>query len=184
MNSQIKQIAERLKGLREAFDLSAADTAAKCNINPLEYEAYESGQIDIPISFLCQVAQVFSIEPAALLSGSEPHMESYFVTRKGKGISVERVKDYRYQSLAMGFRNAKADPFIVTVEPKPKNTPIHLNTHPTQEFNLVLEGRLLIQIDEKELILEEGDSIYFDAKNPHGMKALDGKAVKFLAVII
>ena len=39
-------------------------------------------------------------------------------------------------------------------------------------------------IDGKELILEEGDSVYFDATKKHGMQALNGKNAKFLAVII
>ena len=116
--------------------------------------------------------------------GDEPRMNSYFLTRKGKGAAVERTKAYKYQSLAAGFMNRKADPFIVTVEPTTETQSIHLNTHPGQEFNLVLEGRVMLQIGTKELILDEGDSIYFDANRPHGMKALDGKPVKFLAIII
>jgi len=49
---------------------------------------------------------------------------------------------------------------------------------------MVLSGRMLLNINGKELILNQGDSIYFDSKQPHGMKALDGKTVKFLAVIL
>ena len=116
--------------------------------------------------------------------GEEPKMNSYFLTRKGTGISVERTKAYKYQSLASGFRNRIADPFIVTVEPKPEDTPMYYNTHNGQEFNLVIEGRLLLSVNGKELILNEGDSIYFDSSLPHGMKALDGKTLKFLAVIM
>ena len=111
-------------------------------------------------------------------------MNSYFLTRKGTGISVERTKAYKYQSLASGFRNRIADPFIVTVEPKPEDTPMYYNTHNGQEFNLVIEGRLLLSVNGKELVLNEGDSIYFDSSLPHGMKALDGQTVKFLAVIM
>ena len=77
--------------------------------------------------------------------------------------------------------NRNADPFIVTVEPKPDNEPIHYNSHSGQEFNLVLEGRMMLSIDGKDLILNEGDSLYFNSKLPHGMKALDGKKVRFLA---
>jgi len=183
MNEQIKQIAERLKGLRESLDLSTTDIAQKFDISVDEYNKFESGNVDIPMSFLCQVAQDLGVDLSSLISGNEPHMTSYFLTRKGKGASVERVKEYKYQSLAMGFKNAKAEPFIVTVEPKP-DVPLHLNSHPTQEFNMVLEGRLLLQIAGKDLILEEGDSIYFDATKPHGMRALDDKRVKFLAVIL
>ena len=48
--------------------------------------------------------------------------------------------------------NRNADPFIVTVEPKPDNEPIHYNSHSGQEFNLVLEGRMMLSIDGKDLI--------------------------------
>ena len=41
-----------------------------------------------------------------------------------------------------------------------------------------------VSIDGRDLILNEGDSLYFNSKLPHGMKALDGKTVKFLAVIM
>jgi len=78
--------------------------------------------------------------------------------------------------------NRNADPFIVTVEPN--DNPIHYNSHSGQEFTLVLEGRMMISIDGKELVLNQGDSLYFNSKLPHGMKALDGKTVRFLSVIM
>lgn len=49
-------------------------------------------------------------------------MSAYFLTRCGTGVSVERTKAYKYESLASGFRGRKVDPFIVTVEPKPEDT--------------------------------------------------------------
>jgi quercetin dioxygenase-like cupin family protein len=116
--------------------------------------------------------------------GDEPKMSAYFVTRKGKGVSVERTKAYKYQSLAAGFSKRKADPFMVTVHPKPDDEPVYQNSHAGQEYNYVIKGRLLIQINGKDIILEEGDSIYFNSELPHGMKALDDKAVKFLAIIL
>ena len=110
-------------------------------------------------------------------------MSSYFLTRAGTGVSVERRAAYKYQSLASGFRGRRTDAFIVTVEPKPESEPIQLNSHEGQEFNLVVEGRMLLVINGKELTLNTGDSLYFNSALPHGMKALDGKTVKFLAMI-
>lgn len=182
MNEQIKQIAERLRGLRDALELSIDEAAAKIGVDKTIYEKYESGQSDIPMNFLFQVAQTFDIEISALISGDEAHANAFFVTRKGTGVKVERTKAYKYQALASGFRHAKAEPFEVTVEPN--NNPIHLNTHPGQEFNLVLEGTLLLQVAGNEIILNEGDSIYFDSTKPHGMKALNDKKVRFLAIIM
>ncbi len=164
------------------MELSSAEIAADCGINPTEYERAESGEHDISVSMLQQIARHYNIALDALMFGEEPKMSSYFLTRAGKGVSVERTKAYKYQSLAAGFKDRKGDPFIVTVEPN--ETPMHYNTHEGQEFNLVIEGRLLLSIGGKELVLNPGDSIYFNSRLPHGMKALDGKAVKFLAIIM
>ena len=178
----MKEIAERLRGLRDSVDLSTAEMAAQTGIEQAAYETYETGNVDIPMSYICQVAKTFNVDTAILISGTETHAESYFVTRKGLGISVERSKAYKYRDLAGGFKNAKATPFLVTVEPN--NEPIHLNSHPGQEFNLIEKGTLLLQVDGKDIILEEGDSIYFDATKPHGMKALNNEKARFLAIIL
>jgi mannose-6-phosphate isomerase-like protein (cupin superfamily) len=183
MNEQIKQIAERLAGLRDALGRTPEEMAKSCNLSTDEYLLLETGTVDISVSVLHQISQANGIALTTLMFGDEPKMSSYFVTRKGTGITVERVKAYKYQSLAAGFANRKADPFIVTVHPKPEEDEIFLNSHPGQEFNMVLSGRMLIRINGKDLILEEGDSIYFNSELPHGMKALDNEKVCFLAVI-
>lgn len=184
MYEQIKQIAERLRGLRDVLELSAEDIARDCELSIDEYKQAESGDYDISVSMLQKIARRYNISLDALMFGEEPKMNSYFLTRAGKGTSIERTKAYKYQSLAAGFINRTADPFIVTVEPKSDDEPMHYNSHAGQEFNLVLEGRMMISIDGKELILNEGDSLYFNSKLPHGMKALDEKKVRFLAIIM
>ena len=163
MNEQIKQIAERLAGLRDALEITPEEMAKVCNLTPEQYMKLESGTVDISVSVLHQISQAYGVELTTLMFGDEPKMSSYFITRKGKGIAVERTKAYKYQSLAAGFGGRKADPVMVTVHPAPDGTPIYLNSHPGQEYNMVLKGRMLLQINNKELILEEGDSIYFNA---------------------
>ena len=136
MNEQIKQIAERLKGLRESLDLNIQDIAAVCGISADEYASFESGDKDIPVSVLHNISKKYGVEMTSLLFGEDPHMTSYYLTRKGQGTAMERSKAYKYQSLAAGFMNRQADPFVVTVEPN--DNPIHLNSHAGQEFNLIL----------------------------------------------
>ncbi len=184
MATDLKQIGERIKGLREAIELSTSTMANKLEVEENDYIMYEAGQKDISISFLQRIEREFNVDLATLMFGEEPHMSSYFVTRKDKGVSVERVSAYKYQSLTAGFSNNLAEVFIVTVEPKPNDIDYFKNIHAGQEFNMVLEGSMAININGKDIILEEGDSIYFDSSLPHGMKALNGKQVKFLAVIL
>lgn len=184
MDDQIKQIAERLRGLREVLEITVDDLARECELSAEEYRLAETGEYDISVSMLQKIARQYGVALDALMFGEEPKMSAYFLTRAGKGTSIERTRAYKYQSLAAGFINRSADPFIVTVEPKADDEPTHYNSHSGQEFNLVLEGRMMISIDGKELILNEGDSLFFNSKLPHGMKALDGKTVRFLAVIM
>lgn len=184
MNEELKQIGLRIKGLRDALGLSQTEFAASCDIALDDYLQYEAGKKDFSISLLKSIATRYNIDLTTLMFDEEPRMNSYSITRKEKGLAIKRVEDYKYQALATGFTNRKADVFVVTVQPKSEETPIHLSTHSGQEFNLVFKGKLLLHINGKDLILEKGDSIYFDPNLPHGMKALDGKPVKFLAVIV
>ncbi|MEI6503832.1 MAG: cupin domain-containing protein [Armatimonadota bacterium] len=48
----------------------------------------------------------------------------------------------------------------------------------------MLEGTLKIVIGSHELILEAGDSLYFDSSKPHGMQALGDTTARFLAIIL
>jgi len=182
MEEQLKQIADRIKGLRDSLDITVEEMAERCKRTPDEIRLYEAGEIDIPMSFLFEVAQQFNIATSTLISGEEPRMNSYFLTRFGKGKSVERNKAYKYQALASGFKFPKAEPFEVTVEPNDKE--MRLNSHEGEEFNYLLEGKLLLRINDRELILNPGDCIYFNSSNLHGMKALDNRPVKFLAIIL
>ena len=124
MDEQIKQIAERLRGLRDVLELTAEDIARECDISPYDYRLAETGDFDISVSMLQKIARRYGVSLDALMFGEEPKMSSYFLTRAGKGVSIERTKAYKYQALASGFMNRSVDPFIVTVEPKPDDEPI------------------------------------------------------------
>lgn len=184
MSDQIKQIAARIRELRDIAGISVESLAAELGIPPETYREYEGGEIDIPIGFLYELANIFNVELTAILTGENPRLRTYCLVRKGKGISVDRKKPYKYQSLAYNFINKKSEPFIVCVEPSADDEPIHFSSHPGQEFNYVLEGSLMIYLDGHQLVLNEGDSLYFDSGCNHGMKAIGGKQAKFLAIII
>ena len=104
----IKQIGQRLKGLREVLDIPAQEVADLCEV-PLEhYLKMESGEADPSVYRLAKIAKRYGIDLDVLLFGEEPRMSAYFVTRKNQGLSVDRRKDYKYQSLAAGFRGRKS----------------------------------------------------------------------------
>ena len=95
MDEQLKQIGERLKGLRDALDLTAQEVADACGLNVEKYEKVEQGEEDITISKLMKIAHKYGVSAEELMFAEAPRMKSYFVVRKGQGMSVERTKAYK-----------------------------------------------------------------------------------------
>ena len=77
MNEQIRQIAERIRGLRDIAHLSVETCAQDLGVPAETYRGYESGQADIPASFLYQVAGKFQVElsvPPHRRGAAAPHL--------------------------------------------------------------------------------------------------------------
>jgi transcriptional regulator with XRE-family HTH domain len=184
MKEKIQLIADRIKELREISGLSAAALARELGISSDLLLQYESGAVDIPVGFLYNVAHKFSIELSAILTGENPRLHIYCVVRKDRGLNVERRKQYKYESLAFNFINKKAEPFIVRIEPDTESAPMEFNSHPGQEFNYVIEGVMKVVIDAHEIVLNPGDSVYFDSAYKHAVKAMNQTPVKLLAIVV
>lgn len=183
MEQAYKDIAPRLRGLRDALDMSVEDLAAKTGVSPEQVAVYEAGETEIPVGFLMKVAQACHVDLTVLISGVEPHLKGYSLVRRGEGLSVERRRDYDYKSLAYRFSGRKMEPFLITVPPK-KPEDMNLVVHSGQEFIHVLEGRLELRLGDDVLALEPGDSLYFDSQTPHALRGLDHKQAVFLDVIL
>jgi len=184
--NELSQVAERIKELRDIMGWSVSEMAEKTDVSEEKYIAYESGNIDIPFSFLHKCALEFGVELTELLEGSSARLSSYTVTRKGKGQGTAKEDGINIANLAPKFKDKLAEPYWVKYEysASQQNKPIKLTTHSGQEFDLVLSGRLKVQIGEHTEILDEGDSIYYNSSTPHGMIAVDGKDCIFCAVVM
>ncbi|MBE6903230.1 MAG: helix-turn-helix transcriptional regulator [Ruminococcaceae bacterium] len=178
------EIAQRMKEIRELSGYSMVDLAKAMQMEPSEYAEYESGKLSIPVSLLYDVCNVLEISMTELLTGEKAKLHNYSVVRKNNGLEVERTAGYKYQNLAHSFNGRKIEPLLVTVEPVPDGEPMHLNDHNGQEYHYCVEGRMLVRIGEHEVIINEGDSLYFNSALPHGMKALDNKPSKLLVIVI
>lgn len=183
MEDAYKQIAPRLRGLRDALDLTVEALAHRLGVAADEVRLYESGGTEIPVGYLLKVAQACQVDLTSLISGEDAHLRNYALVRKGEGLAVVRRKTYDYRDLAAKFKGRRMEPFLITVPPKEEKD-LAFNHHTGQEFMYVLEGRLEVRLDQKVLTLSPGDSLYFDSKTPHALRGLDGKQAVFLDVIL
>ena len=180
------EIAQRIREMREISGWSQAEMAEMVDVSAEAYCRYEAGQADFPFTFIHKCALVFGIGITDLLEGESAHLSSYTVTRKGHGQQTAREDGIEIRDLAPMFRRKIAEPYWVRYEYDPalQDKPIHLAKHSGQEFDLILSGRLKVQVGKNVEYLSEGDSIYYNSSTPHGMIAVDGRDCLFLAVVL
>ncbi len=180
------EVAFRIKEMREVMSLSTSEMAEKTEVSLKDYELYESGESDLPFSFIHKCALAFGIELTELLEGKTALLSSYTVTRKGQGQGAAREEGITIQNLAPKFRDKIAEPYWVRYEYSEalQHKPIHLTRHSGQEFDIVFSGSLMVQVGDNREILNEGDSIYYNSSTPHGMIAVGGKDCVFCAVVL
>lgn len=184
MTEQLKEIAMRLKTLRQIMDVEENEMAEVCGVDMDTYRAYERGEKDFSFSFIYNAANRLGVDVVDLMSGDSPKLSSMCVVRKGKGFKINRREAYDYQHIAYTFRNKKVEPFVVTVEPKPDEDKPTLHAHEGQELNFIVEGTMEFYLGSTVTVLEPGDSVYFNSGIPHAMRALNGEKVQFLAVVM
>ena len=183
VSDQVRQIAQRVKELREISDLTVAEVASKVELSPEEYEAYESGRVDMSISLLIKLSELYGVDTTTLLTGQAPRLSVCALTRRNMGTPVKRAKHYVYKNLAYNFNHRKIEPLLVTVEPG-ANADMEPNSHEGHEFDYVLQGALRLKVGDQDMILNEGDSAYYDSIHPHVMQAVGDKRCVFLAMVI
>ena len=184
--NQLERIALRIREMREIFGYTTAKMAELTDLSEEAYISYESGDVDLPFTFMHKCAQAFGIELTDILEGHSAKLTGYTVTRKGEGLTTASEYGITIQDMAPLFRQKLATPYWVTYKysEELQKLPIETVTHAGQEFDLVVKGSMRIRIGEREEILREGDSIFFKSSTPHGMIAVDGEDCVFLAMIM
>ena len=182
--SESREIIDRVRVLREIEEISCESLAKALGFDAVEYKQWESGEREFPIGALIRIAAFFKIDLAELVTGKTSKLTTYCLTKAGEAPEVSRRPMYTYWNLAYQFHRKKGEPFLVEANADTENKPLSLNTHPGQEFNYVIEGKLLVSVGGHESELGPGDCIYYDSNEPHGMKALGGRRARFLAFVL
>ena len=186
MEPNIKEVAGRIQALREDMDLTMQEMAEATGRSVAEYAAQESGEEDLSFTFLYKCADKFGVDVIELLTGENPHLTGYSLTRAGDGLSIKRRAGFEYLHKAPHFRHKLAEPFEVTIpyDAELESAPLHLSRHEGQEIDYVVSGKLRFAYEDHEEILGPGDVVMYDSGRGHGLAALDGEPCVLLAVVL
>ena len=186
LDFKIKEMAGRIKELRELENLSPAEMAEKTGVSVEEYLLCEKGESDLNFAFIYRCSIALKVNVTDIIEGYSPRLKSYTVTRFGKGQKVSQAHGMTSYNLAYSFTNRIAEPLLVrsVYDESAQTKDIELTSHAGQECDLIIEGNLLVQIGEHKEILGPGDSIYYNSDTPHGMIAVNGKDCVFYAIVL
>ena len=150
-NEKLLNTAKRISEMREIMGYTPEFMAQNTDVTVEEYLNYEKGKTDFPFTFLHKCAQIFNIDINILTDDKSARLTSYTVTRSGKGITTAKEDGIEIKDLAPMFRKKIAEPYFVKYEYNAdiQDKPIHLTSHPGQEFDLIISGKLKVQIGEK-----------------------------------
>lgn len=181
MEQKIKELTQRIRELREVCGYTQKELAADLQISEETYRHYEEDGTNIPINVIFQIANKFSVDFNELLTGESGKIDTYQVVRKGAAPNTDRYPGYHFNDLAYRYSHKVMQPLLVTLDPS--DSPADLVVHSGQEFNMVLEGSIKLCYDSKEIILNEGDCVYFNPMHPHGQACVGNSPATFLTVI-
>lgn len=181
MVAELAEIGMRIKGLRESCDVSREEMAAELGVSLGTYTQWEETGADVPISAIYHMAHHFGVEFTEILTGTAAKLNTYHVVRKGEGREVDRYPGYHFEDLAWRYTGKIMQPLLVELDPS--DEPAKMVTHTGQEFNLVLEGTVIVSWGDKEFELNAGDCIYFNPECPHGQRCGGDTTAKFVTII-
>jgi len=180
-------LGERIRVLREQRDMSQAELARRCALEPATLASFEEGRQAPAIGELARIAPVLRVDLSSFFAGASGGRRVEIV-RATERWDVEpkndaaRTLNYRYQALSYGLSEKAMSPFLVEIPPA-KSTDVAHSRHAGEEFLFVLSGQLEAEIAGERHRLGPGDSIYFDSSAEHSLRAIEGTAVRLLACI-
>ena len=186
LDYKIKEMAGRIRELREIEGYTTYEMAAKTDVTNEEYVLCESGNSDLNFAFIYRCALALNVDVTDIIEGHSPTLKSFTVTRAGAGQEIANAHGMTYYNLAYAFQNRIAEPLYVksAFNADAEKKDIELTTHDGQELDIVIDGHLLVQVGEHRTTLGPGDSIYFDSSTPHGMIAVSGEDCNFYAIVL
>ena len=186
MDYNLKEVAGRIKDLREAKGFTPEELAKLTGVSVEDYKVLEQGETDFSFTFIYKCAKACGVEVVDILEGTSTTLTSFAITRKGEGLKIIKKQGVVYNNLAPKFKEKLAEPFLVKFPylAEEQNAPIKLNSHNGQEFDVIVKGSLKVQVGNHVDVLHEGDSIFYNSIIPHGMIAVSEGGCEFHAVVL
>lgn len=172
-------IAGNLKRLRNERQLSLGKLSDVCGVSKVMLSQIERGESNPTINTIWKIANGLKIPYTTLID--EP-LKTDILIKKEDSIEQESLdKNYRVFCYFKSNANRNFELFTVELD---GNSKYESNSHgeKTQEYIIVYNGQLSLDVDNTNYILNVGDSIVFDSSKPHSYSNLGNELIKMTII--
>ena len=177
----LSNIGKKIKEERKGKGLNLQEVASRSNITAGLLSKIENFRAVPSLPVLLNISKALEVNMADLVENVISNKEASFLHVKKGDRRIEEREDSEglvYESLIhqdISDVNFRAN--IVKVRPQTFREPLATEA---MELIYVISGSVTYGFDNQELVLEEGDTFYFDGSFPHSVKNdLDAQAVLF-----
>ncbi len=170
-------VAQKIRLLRQQQQLTIDQLAARSGLSKGYISRLENFRTGASLRALNLVAAALGVEMIELFRRENASPE-YVYGRLGEGELIDRNQGAEfgmiYHALAFEKTDRVMNPFFIEYRPCDRRR--ELLQHDSQEFFLVLEGELDYAIGgvENSRRMVKGDTLYLDARIPHGATLAQG----------
>jgi len=174
-------VGKRIREIRQGQGLTQQTLAIRSGLTRSYLSMLESGKKVPAISTLDRIAEVCGVSLGDFFDAPDDSPDIVVVRPEDrKPITKDSLSfGYAYETLASGKKGKIMEPFLVEVKPGKKR---HEFIHRGEEFCFVLEGKIRLIFKEQEIILNVGDSVYFDSSFPHKWEAIGNKSGLIISI--
>ncbi len=173
-------LGAKIKKIREEKNLTLEDIAQKIGFDLNVLKDIEEEKIHPPLATIIKISKALDTMVSNLISDEADKKYSVVRAREHPAIPREASKFYKYMPLAHEVANRHMETFIVKLYPTNEK---EFTVHDGEEFIYVLDGEVKITIENEDIILNIGDTIYYHSTVPHFITTNSDKPALILAVI-
>jgi transcriptional regulator with XRE-family HTH domain len=181
-------IGQKLRQLRLRKKIALTDLGKHTGLSASMLSQLENGKLIPTLPTLARIAMVFDVGLEHFFSDKRTR-RVFSIVRAEDRIRFPELADspvpgYFFEVLAFGTPNKQMSAYLADFPPS-RGEDRREHFHDGSEFIHVLEGILAITYQGEEHILGVGDSVYFDASEPHCYRGGDAeKETRALVVTV
>ncbi|MBV9082346.1 MAG: cupin domain-containing protein [Acidobacteriaceae bacterium] len=166
-------VGAKLRRLRLRKKIGLVDLGKHTGLSASLLSKLENGKAVPTLSTLARIAMVFDVGIEYFFD-SQRSRRMFVITRARERLRFPDRADnpvpaYFFEVLAFGAKEKRLSAYLAEFPPH-KEEELRDHFHEGWELVHVLSGSLAIRFESEEHLLESGDSVYFDALEPHAYR--------------